>query len=280
MVESIWRYPLKSAQGESMARVFIDLDGPAGDRSWACITPDGIIVSAKQPRRWGRLLYVIATLLAPSREQGEQGEQGKDEMVIRVPGHEPLTAGTQQADDVLSSWLGAPVHLTSEVPPEPRLHRLWPDEPGMIPEWAKNAAAGEDVISDIGGAMPGGRFVDFGAVHLVTASALDELRRDGTDAEVRRLRPNLVLSLDREPAPGDRIRVGPDVTLRILTPTPRCAIPSAAQPGLAAAPEILRAISRRRAEIPGLGWAACFGSYAKVLSPGTVSVGDRAAIAA
>lgn len=98
----------------------------------------------------------------------------------------------------------------------------------MIPEWA------------------GGRFVDFGAVHLVTTSALDALRHAGTPAEVRRLRPNLVLSLDREPAPGDHVRVGQDVTLRILVPTPRCAIPAAAQPGLEPAPELLRAIARHR----------------------------------
>jgi uncharacterized protein len=271
MLDSIWRYPLKSAQGESMKRVFIGADGPAGDRSWACLTPDGMVVSAKHPRRWGRLLYVIAALLTTSKG---------GEMVIQVPGFEPLEAGTPQADEALSDWLGEKVHLTNEVPPEPRLHRLWPDEPGMIPEWAKNATAGEDVISEIGGAMPGGRFVDFGAIHFVTTSALDELKRSGTDAEVRRLRPNLVLSLDREPAPGDRLQIGPDVTLRVLTPTPRCAIPAAAQPGLEAAPEILRAIARHRVEIPGLGRAACFGSYAKVLSPGTVTVGDRAAIAA
>jgi hypothetical protein len=62
---------------------------------------------------------------------------------------------------------------------------------------------------------PGGRFVDFGAVHVVTTGALAELRREGVVGDVRRFRPNLVLSLDREPAPGDRIHVGPDVTLRV-----------------------------------------------------------------
>jgi uncharacterized protein len=99
-------------------------------------------------------------------------------------------------------------------------------------------------------------------------------------ADVRRLRPNLVLSLGREPVPGDQIQVGPDVTLRVLVPTPRCAIPAAAQPGLGAAPELLRAIGRRRVEIAGLGWAACFGSYAQVLSAGNVTVGDQARITA
>jgi uncharacterized protein YcbX len=267
MVESIWRYPLKSAQGEPLPRVFIGADGPAGDRAWACISADGMIVSAKHPRRWGRMLYVLAVLMTARQGGG---------VLICVPGAEPLRAGTAAADDALSGWLGERVHLTTEVPAQARLHRLWPKEPGMIPEWAAGAGAGAEEISTISGAAPGGRFVDFGAVHVVTTSALAELESEGAPADVRRLRPNLVLALDREPAPGDRIRVGPEVTLRVLVPTPRCALPGAAQPGLASAPGLLRAIGRRRVEIPGLGRAACVGSYAQVLAPGTVTVGDRA----
>ena len=127
MVESIWRYPLKSAQGEALPRVFIGPDGPAGDRAWACLSADGMIVSAKHPRRWGRMLYVLAMLMAPGRGGG---------VLICVPGAEPLRAGTAAADDALSAWLGERVRLTAEVPAQARLHRLWPAEPGMIPEWA------------------------------------------------------------------------------------------------------------------------------------------------
>lgn len=275
VVESIWRYPLKSAQGETVTRVFFGLDGPAGDRSWACISADGTVVSAKHPRKWGRMLYVSARLETIAR-----GERVGARLIVGVPGCEPLRAGTAQADEALSGWLGERVRLSSEVPPQARLHRLWPKEPGMIPEWADSAGAGQEEITEIAGAVPGGRFVDFGAVHLVTTSALDALTRDGVPADVRRLRPNLVLSLGREPVPGDRIQVGPDVTLRVLVPTPRCAIPAAAQPGLGAAPELLRAIGRRRVEIAGLGRAACFGSYAQVLSAGNVTVGDQARITA
>jgi uncharacterized protein len=267
VVDWIWRYPLKSAQGESLTHVHIGTDGPDGDRGWACVTADGLVVSAKHPRRWGKMLFVGATA-------------GGSGTLIHIPGREPLPAGSLEADEALSAWLGAPVRLTRDVPADARLHRLWPSEPGMIPEWAARAGAGNEEISTIGGAAPGGRFVDFGAVHLVTTGALAALERDGVPADARRMRPNLVLSLDREPAPGDQIAVGPEVTLRVLVPTPRCAIPGAAQPGLAAAPELLRAIGRHRTDIPGLGRAACFGSYAQVLSPGRVAVGDRVTIAA
>lgn len=219
-----------------MTCVFCGVDGPSGDRSWACISSDG--------------------------------------------GWEPLRAGTAQADEALSGWLGERVRLTREISSGARLHRLWPAEPGLLPEWAENAAAGQVEVTEIAGALPGGRFVDFGAVHLVTSGALDALKQHAGSADVRRLRPNPVLSLDREPAPGEFIQVGPDVSLRVLVSTPRCAVPAAPQPGLERAPEVLRAIGRHRTEIPGLGRAACFGSYAQVLSPGDLTVGDRARIAA
>lgn len=51
MVEWIWRYPVKPAQGESVPRVFADVDGPDCDRLWACVSADRIVVSAKSPRR-------------------------------------------------------------------------------------------------------------------------------------------------------------------------------------------------------------------------------------
>ncbi|HEU5419191.1 MAG TPA: MOSC domain-containing protein [Streptosporangiaceae bacterium] len=271
MVESIWRYPVKSAQGESVTCARFGPDGPDGDRAFACLTADGIVVSAKNPRRWGRMLFVTATAV---------NDAGGDQVMVCVPGGEPLRAGTAPADEALSRWLGARVRLSSKVPPDARLHRLWPKEPGMIPEWARAAGAGREEITEIRNVVAGQRFVDFAAVHLVTTRALDELKREAAPTDLRRVRPNLVLSLDREPEPGDRIQVGPDLVLRILSPTPRCAIPAAEQPGLDHAPEVLRAIARRRREIPGLGRAACFGNYAQVLSPGTVRLGDTATIAA
>jgi MOSC domain-containing protein len=81
VVEWIWRYPLKSAQGECVPRVFLGPDGPDGDRLWAAVSADGIVVSAKSPRRWGRMLYVAASVEATA---------GGGNVVIRVPGGEPL----------------------------------------------------------------------------------------------------------------------------------------------------------------------------------------------
>lgn len=271
MVEAIWRFPLKSARGQQLARVPFGLDGPVGDRAWACVAADGRIVSAKHPRRWGRLLEVVAVV--------DESDFGGDRVLITVPGGSPVEAGSTGADAVLSAWLGEPVTLSRVVPDDASLERWWPGEEGMMPEWA-TGHAGEVQTTEVAGAEPGGRFVDFAAVHLVTTGQLSELAAEGVDADVRRFRPNLVLDIDVAPGPGDVINVGGELRLRVSVPTPRCAIPGAAQPGLARSREVLRAIGRRRVDIAGYGRAAVFGAYADVLRPGTANVGDPVTLSA
>jgi len=56
-VLALWRYPLKSAQGESLQSVDVDREGVRSDRAWACIDlEDGTMGGAKHPGKWGRLL--------------------------------------------------------------------------------------------------------------------------------------------------------------------------------------------------------------------------------
>lgn len=265
MVEAIWRFPLKSAQGEGLARVDFGVDGPVGDRAWACVAADGRIVSAKHPRRWGRLLEVVAIV--------DETDRGGQRVMVSVPGGGPVEAGTLEADEVLSAWLGEAVTLSRVVPAGAGLERWWPGEEGMIPEWA-TGHGGEVQTTAVSGARPGGRFVDFAAVHVVTVGQLGGLAAEGVDADVRRFRPNLVLDIDVAPAAGEIIDIGGDLRLRVSVTTPRCAIPGAAQPGLARSPEVLRAIGRRRVDIAGYGRAAVFGAYADVIRPGFATVGD------
>ena len=260
MVEELWRYLVKSAQGESLTSLAFGTEGPYGDRSWACLDADGIVVSAKHPRRWGRLLQVRAWA-------------DGDQTMVQVPGRSALVAGSAAADAALSRWLGATVTLSRTVPAGARLHRLFPREEGMRPSWS--TALPEDAVTPIGSR----RFVDFGAVHVVTTADLARLRDDGApDAETRRFRPNLVLSLDRSLRPGDSVRLSGGVELSVTVPTPRCAVPGAEQPGIAAAPGVLRAIGSRRTEIAGFGTAACVGVYADVIKAGVVSTGELVAV--
>lgn len=60
-VAEIHRYPVKSMQGECLARVTCGPEGLAGDRRFAVIdTETGRVASAKLPRKWAGLLDLRA----------------------------------------------------------------------------------------------------------------------------------------------------------------------------------------------------------------------------
>jgi uncharacterized protein YcbX len=130
-IVALRRYPLKSALGESLEAAELEPNGLAGDRMWACVDDeDGSIGSAKHPRRWGKLLEIGTALQ-------------DDELTVRVDGT-ALRAGSDAADAALTRHLGRPVRLTRTAPPEARLHRLLPDDAGMVPECGGSPARRRD----------------------------------------------------------------------------------------------------------------------------------------
>lgn len=258
------RYPLKSARGQLLPEVDIDVGGLRWDRAWACLDEtDGSVGSAKHPRRWAGLLEVTAAV-------NDEGD-----CMLEVAGRR-VTAGTAEAEAVLGIHLGRRVQLTRAVPKRVRLHRQLPEHAGLVPGWMRDVRPGQELVTDVVGARPGGRFVDFAAVHLVTTGALARLaRRLGRSvAQPQRFRPNLVLDLAQDPSPGQELRIG-DVVLRTVLPTPRCVVP-----GLSHGPEpldvaLLKMLAREyRMQVLHHGRAACFGVYAEVVQPGRIRVGD------
>lgn len=259
-IVQLWRYPLKSARGEALTSARVETTGLAGDRVWACVDPsDGTVVSAKHPRRWGRLLEVGASL-------------GHDDRLTVHVGGEALPA--EHAEDALGAHLGRPVRLTREVPQEATLHRTLPGEPDLVPEWMAGIGAGRDAVTAVGGGGAGG-FVDFAPVHVVTTGELARLgAKAGVEVAASRFRPNLVIDADHDWPEGAELRAG-DVVLRTMLPTPRCAVPGLDHgPGVPADPAVLRTLARHyRIPVGDLGKAACFGRYAEVVEPGELRVG-------
>lgn len=90
-VAELWRYPVKSMQGERLDAVEIGLQGVAGDRQWAVV--DGTTGLALTARREPQLLFAAARL------------DGPDAVVVELPD------GTVADDRALSAWLGRPVTL-------------------------------------------------------------------------------------------------------------------------------------------------------------------------
>jgi hypothetical protein len=126
-VLELWRYPVKSLQGERLAEAAIDALGIAGDRRWALFDRDtGLGLTARR---------VPELLFAASRVRPDGGVE-----VV-------LPDGTVTADDeVLSGWLGRRVELraateqddpaptyeapTDDLAPDPTEWMQWEGAPG------------------------------------------------------------------------------------------------------------------------------------------------------
>jgi uncharacterized protein len=125
-VLELWRYPVKSLQGERLAEAAIDALGIAGDRRWALFDRDtGLGLTA---RRVPELLFGASRLRA----------DGGVEVV--------LPDGTVTADEaILSEWLGRRVELraateegeaptyeapTDDLAPDPAEWMQWEGAPG------------------------------------------------------------------------------------------------------------------------------------------------------
>jgi uncharacterized protein YcbX len=115
---------------------------------------------------------------------------------------------------------------------------------------------------------------DDSPLHLVTTASLDQLaiEADPTNkwGDRRRFRPNLVFDCGNEPGAengwmGRHLRMG-QVLIEVVRPTERCAMVTLGQEELPLAPHLLSYLTATR--------KASLGVYARVLSPGTIAVGD------
>jgi len=191
-VAEIWRYPVKSLQGELLDRAEVGTAGIVGDRQWGVLDPGtGFILTA---RREPRLLFAAARL---------------------TPDGPAITAddGSVLTDDArLSSWLGRPVRL---VPAAGRVGRF--------------EAALDRYLDDVEWTSwegPEGAFHDSGRTQVSLAS-LDSLR--GWDR--RRFRFNIVLTGGSELDLLDTtVRLG-EAELAVVKRISRCVMTTRPQPG-------------------------------------------------
>ncbi|WP_461534858.1 MOSC domain-containing protein [Spongorhabdus nitratireducens] len=104
VINSLWRYPVKSLQGEQLKKVEVDSRGIKGDRLYAISNPEGKFGSGKNTRRFRRidgLLSLGASLIT-------------DGVTVRFPDGSSLNKGDIGLDQQLSETLGQPVSLTRE----------------------------------------------------------------------------------------------------------------------------------------------------------------------
>ena len=287
IVDQLWRFPVKSMLGEQVDALEVTERGVVGDRAYALLDgEDGKVVSAKNPRKWRRVLELSATFVEPP-----MAGAAVPPVAVTFPDGRVLRSDRagDGIDRELSAFLGRPVHLTSTAPASVTMEETWPDVEGLAPDSFIESTRIEtdepgEVVSDITMAMaaPAGTFFDLATLHLVTTSTLRALTAAHPDGafDVRRYRPNVLVATDVEGYvendwSGKVVALGEaGAAMRVSFPTMRCIMTTLAQSELPSDPSLLRTIAREnRLEIGGGRWA-CAGVYGDAAGAGRVRVGD------
>jgi uncharacterized protein len=284
-VTMLRRYPVKSMLGEDVPASDVTGKGLAHDRALALVHQEtGKVASAKNPRLWRGLLKLAAVVdpgsaVADADLTGAGAGAAGSGVRITLPDGKIVGSADPGIDAVLSEVLGQPVTLTATPPPHAELDRAVPEE--VLRDGITARVAVE--TGQLGGGSPAGTFFDFAPIHLLTTSTLDriaELSPRGV-AEVERYRPNIVIGtiapgFTENDWAGHDLRIGRELTLRVMARTPRCAIPTLEHGDLPRDTAALRVLAEHNRVTPvePLAPQPCAGAYAQVLQPGRIRVGD------
>lgn len=210
-VAELWRYPVKSLQGERLESVWVDSDGLEGDRRFAIYDiATGFGLTA---RRFPELLFASARLL------------NDDAVEIRLPDGSLATD-----DEALSEWVGRPVGLRSATAPVARRYENVIDfEREPASEWAPFEGA-PGAFHDSAGAR----------VSLVSTATIGSWHP-------RRFRSNVLLDGEGEDALIGASLVLGDAILDIGMRIQRCVMTTRPQPGgIDRDLSVMRTIARER----------------------------------
>ena len=243
-VVALWRYPVKSMQGERLTAATVQSDGLAGDRRWGVRDElTGLVLTA---RREPQLLEAAASL----------GDGAAP--VIDLPDGTRVTGSGATTDAALSDWLVRPVRLVEASARGDRAEFF--------------ADATDDRSEAIEWTMPPERFVDAMPLLLLTTASLraGAAHHPAGEWDVRRFRPNVLLDTTGEgwiedAWCGQLVRIG-QVEVLPQQPCVRCTMVTRPQPGLEHDVDIFRTLARHH--------RGTFGLWAAVSSPGVVRVDD------
>lgn len=257
-VAQLWRYPVKSMQGESLAATTVTSGGLLGDRGYSLLDAEtGKVASAKNPRKWPDLLRYAA------RYADAVGAGTLPPVEITMPDGAQLGSEAADVDQVLSRRLGRKVSLSRSAPEDPELEEYWPDLEELDHQ---------DTVTDE--AMPAGTFFDLASIHLLTTGTLAELADLYPEGrfDIARFRPNVVVDTGaltgfvENAWVGRTIAVGDEVRLQVTRGCPRCVMTTLPQGELPKDTGILRTAARHNDTHVGV--------YAEVVVGGTVRCGD------
>ncbi len=246
--------------GEELNASYVTERGLLGDRVYALVDPSTRkVVSAKNPRKWGRLFDFRATFIEPPR-MGEPIPPTR----ITLPDGTLVTSDRVEVDHILSTILDSEVRLMRPELEKPSLEEYWPDIEGL---------AHREKVTDE--AMPTHTFFDLAVIHVLTTATINRLRELYPEGrfEVRRFRPNVVVAV----APDEKgfvenswvhhtLSIGEEVRLKVTGPCTRCVMTTLPQGDLPRDMGILRTATRYNEVNVGV--------YASTLQGGRIRRGD------
>jgi uncharacterized protein YcbX len=266
MISELWRYPIKTMQGEILEEATVAKKGLIGDRSFALMDKkSGRIISAKNPKKWENVFKLSAKTIV-SEEDGSSIPK----VSITFANGDTIFTDDKDVNEILSEKIGRSVFLTTQVPENATVEKLSleEDEAGTI-----------DTPSCLENLSPFG-FFDGGRLHIVTTSALNRLRSvyKGGDFEARRFRPNIVIDSDDTVYGSDgslsmeknwedlTLEIGDTIKLKVTKPTVRCIMTTLAQANIPKDNRILKTIDNENDGFLGV--------YTQTLNPGAIKTGD------
>ncbi|MBC8292701.1 MAG: MOSC N-terminal beta barrel domain-containing protein [Proteobacteria bacterium] len=277
----LWRYPVKSMQGEALASASQGRDGVAGDRGWAL--RDEKAGEIRGAKKMPLLMRCSASYSSASEESGI----GPVRMIL--PDGSSLDSDAPDVNGVLSRLLGREVTLWPRQPADNTTHyrRGAPDNEDFEEEIRQmfSRLPGE-ALPDLSvfpeelmeHTSPPGTYFDAFPLHLLTTASLEHMAGLNPAAawEPARFRPNLLIrTVDDQQGlveagwQGARLKIG-EVELDSLLPTVRCGMTTRATAGLADDPSVLRSIVADAGQD--------LGSYAGVSRAGEIKLGDTVAL--
>jgi len=268
-IQQLYRYPVKSMQGEAYDRIEIDTSGVIGDRAIALIDQQtGKLVTAKQPALWKKVLSLRASL----KPDGTTA--------VIMPSGEQWVMQDDKTPQALSDYLGRPVVIAFSRTHEVEMERADPNE--VIAKGTSDLVAFETM--PVAQGAPESAFVDYGPIHLIATSSLNEVGNYAQAglSEPERFRPNLIIDTTGLPPYcenhwiGSTLCIGDQLELKITLPTPRCAVPTLEQGSIKPDKTILAPLIKDNIQpflegrrLPSLG------VYADVITSGVISYGDK-----
>jgi len=283
-ISAVWRFPVKSMQGESLPNAELTEGGIVGDRAYALTDVEtGKVVSAKSAKLFPAMFGCRASFVAPPTAGAENPP-----VVITLADGTSAGSEDPDCDEVLSRFFGRKVVLSSSAPADFTIDQYHPDiehaDPAGHRDTVVEAKLGAAFFADIGAPSPvsEGAFFDLFPLSLLTSSTLRTLSGFAPESrfDARRFRMNLIVDTE---APGfvENNWVGRTVSieggarLTIAMPDPRCVMPTLAQgDDLPQDGNVLRTLIRNnRLELEDGARFPCAGVYAVAESGGTIRPG-------